>query len=217
MASNFEFLKGIDSKLFEVIQTAEELYRDEYFDQCMVETRKFAEKICKKLLGKCITTEKTFDDMLATLSDKSTGSSQEKELINDLYFIKREGNISAHSSNMDTPATTSLECMKRAFEVAINYAFSKRPKNTKLLKLEFDSELLITGEKTEPTLKEKYLQAKEEDIEEKQSKKDNNSKKKSKKTNKKWSIDLKDLKTDFIGMLALILIIVVYVLTFIIH
>ncbi len=161
MASNFDFLKTVDKKLFDLIETAEQLYRDEYFDQCIVQTRKFAENICKKLLGGKKTTEKTFDEMLATLCDKSTGSQQEKEIIEDLYFIKREGNKSAHNSNQALPASTALECLQRAFEVGINFAFSRNPNKTKLLKLEFDIELLITGEKTKKTLKEKYLDAKE--------------------------------------------------------
>lgn len=161
MASNFDFLKTVDKKLFDLIQTAEQLYRDEYFEQCIVQTRKFAENICKKLLGGKKTTEKTFDEMLATLCDKSTGSQQEKEIIEDLYFIKREGNKSAHNSPQTLPASTALECLQRAFEVGINFAFSRNPNKTKLLKLEFDIELLITGEKTKKTLKEKYLEAKE--------------------------------------------------------
>ena len=97
MSSNFDFLKTTDRKLFEMIETAEQLYRDEYFDQCIVQIRKFAENICKKILGGQRTKEKTFDDMLATLCDKSTGSEQEKEVIEDLYFIKKEGNNSAHT------------------------------------------------------------------------------------------------------------------------
>ena len=161
MASNFDFLKNVDKKLFDLIETAEQLYRDEYFDQCIVQTRKFAENICKKLLGGKKTTEKTFDDMLATLCDKSTGSQQEKEIIEDLYFIKKEGNKSAHNSTQALPASTALECLQRAFEVGINFAFSRNPNKTKLLKLEFDIELLITGEKTKKTLKEKYIEAKE--------------------------------------------------------
>ncbi len=161
MASNFDFLKNVDKKLFDLIQTAEQLYRDEYFEQCIVQTRKFAENICKKLLGGKKTTEKTFDEMLATLCDKSTGSQQEKEIIEDLYFIKREGNKSAHNSNQALPASTALECLQRAFEVGINFAFSRNPNKTKLLRLEFDIELLITGEKTKKSLKEKYIEAKE--------------------------------------------------------
>lgn len=160
MASNFDFLKSTDRKLFTMIGTAEQLYRDEYFDQCIVQTRKFAESICKKILGQRKGESKTFDDMLATLCDISTGSEQEKEVIEDLYFIKREGNKSAHTSEQQMPASTALECLQRAFEVSINYAFAKTPSKTKLLKLEFDTELLITGEKTKKTLKQKYLEAK---------------------------------------------------------
>ena len=200
MSSNFDFLKTTDGKLFEMIETAEQLYRDEYFDQCIVQTRKFAENICKKLLGGRRTKEKTFDDMLATLCDKSTGSEQEKEVIEDLYFIKKEGNNSAHTSGAKLPATTALDCLQRAFEVSINYAFSKNPKKTKLLKLEFDTELLITGEKAKKSLKEKYIEAKE----------------KNKITKEEPIIELSTKRTkkkdsNLIGVLALVLIVVLYI------
>lgn len=200
MSSNFDFLKTTDRKLFEMIETAEQLYRDEYFDQCIVQTRKFAENICKKLLGGRRTKEKTFDDMLATLCDKSTGSEQEKEVIEDLYFIKKEGNNSAHTSEAKLPATTALDCLQRAFEVSINYAFSKNPKKTKLLKLEFDTELLITGEKAKKSLKEKYIEAKE----------------KNKITKEEPIIELSTKRTkkkdsNLIGVLALVLIVVLYI------
>ena len=200
MSSNFDFLKTTDRKLFEMIETAEQLYRDEYFDQCIVQTRKFAENICKKLLGGRRAKEKTFDDMLATLCDKSTGSEQEKEVIEDLYFIKKEGNNSAHTSGAKLPATTALDCLQRAFEVSINYAFSKNPKKTKLLKLEFDTELLITGEKAKKSLKEKYIEAKE----------------KNKITKEEPIIELSAKRTkkkdsNLIGVLALVLIVVLYI------
>lgn len=200
MSSNFDFLKTTDRKLFEMIETAEQLYRDEYFDQCIVQTRKFAENICKKLLGGRRTKEKTFDDMLATLCDKSTGSEQEKEVIEDLYFIKKEGNNSAHTSGAKLPATTASDCLQRAFEVSINYAFSKNPKKTKLLKLEFDTELLITGEKAKKSLKEKYIEAKE----------------KNKITKEEPIIELSTKRTkkkdsNLIGVLALVLIVVLYI------
>lgn len=200
MSSNFDFLKTTDRKLFEMIETAEQLYRDEYFDQCIVQTRKFAENICKKLLGGRRTKEKTFDDMLATLCDKSTGSEQEKEVIEDLYFIKKEGNNSAHTSGAKLPATTALDCLQRAFEVSINYAFSKNPKKTKLLKLEFDTELLITGEKAKKSLKEKYIEAKEKN---KITKEEPIIELASKRTKKKDS--------NLIGVLALILIVALYI------
>lgn len=200
MSSNFDFLKTTDRKLFEMIETAEQLYRDEYFDQCIVQTRKFAENICKKLLGGRRTKENTFDDMLATLCDKSTGSEQEKEVIEDLYFIKKEGNNSAHTSGAKLPATTALDCLQRAFEVSINYAFSKNPKKTKLLKLEFDTELLITGEKAKKSLKEKYIEAKEKN---KITKEEPIIELASKRTKKKDS--------NLIGVLALVLIVALYI------
>ena len=41
--TNFKFLKDIDDNLYGIARDAEKLYRDEYFDQCIVQTRKFAE------------------------------------------------------------------------------------------------------------------------------------------------------------------------------
>lgn len=184
-----------------MIEKAEQLYRDEYFDQSIVQTRKFAENICKKLLSNKRTKEKTFDEMLATLCDKSTGSQQEKEIIEDLYFIKKEGNISAHSDDQLLPATTALECLQRAFELSVNFAFSRNPNKTKLLKMEFDTELLITGEKTKQTLKEKYLQAKETIIKKNDETFDLPPKKKKKKIN-----------NNINGAIFLIIIITIYVL-----
>ena len=70
MATNFEFLKKIDKNLYTIINEAEMLYRDEYFEQCMVQTRRFGEHICRNVLGSRCRTERTFDDMLATLKDK---------------------------------------------------------------------------------------------------------------------------------------------------
>mgnify|MGYP007005824908 CR=1 FL=1 len=59
MTTNFDFLKKIDKNLYTIINEAEMLYRDEYFD-----------------------------DMLATLKDNITGEEQEREFIDDLYFLK---------------------------------------------------------------------------------------------------------------------------------
>ena len=117
-----------------------------------------------------------------------------------MYFIKKEGNNSAHTSGAKLPATTALDCLQRAFEVSINYAFSKNPKKTKLLKLEFDTELLITGEKAKKSLKEKYIEAKE----------------KNKITKEEPIIELSTKRTkkkdsNLIGVLALVLIVVLYI------
>ena len=87
--NNFEFLKSIDKNLYEIISDAEKLYRDEYFEQCISQTRRFGENVCKNTLGSMRTTEKTFDDMLATLKDKSK-EEVEKEFVDDLYFLKKE-------------------------------------------------------------------------------------------------------------------------------
>ena len=157
---NFSFLKSLDKNLYEIISDAEKLYRDEYFEQCIGQTRRFAENVCKNVLGSARTTEKTFDDMLATLKDKSNQSEQEREFIDDLYFLKREGNNSVHSSTVKQDGINALECLQRAFEVSINYAvFYAKAKNN-LLKLRYDTELLVTGEKSKETLSEKYKNAK---------------------------------------------------------
>ncbi len=159
MATNFDFLKKTDKNLFEIISEAEKLYRDEYFEQCMSQTRRFAENVCKNVLGKKRTTEDTFDQMLATLKDNSQGSEQEKEFISDLYFLKKCGNKSVHSSSVKKDGINALECLQRAFEVAINYSVYNRNGDKKNLNLHYDIELLATGKK-DKTLAQKYSQAK---------------------------------------------------------
>ena len=42
---NFSFLKSLDKNLYEIISDAEKLYRDEYFEQCIGQTRRFAENV----------------------------------------------------------------------------------------------------------------------------------------------------------------------------
>lgn len=160
MATNFNFLKKVDKNLFEIISEAEKLYRDEYFEQCMGQTRRFGENVCKKVLGKNRTVESTFDDMLATLKDCSNGNIQEQEFITDLYFLKKHGNNAVHSSSVKKDGIEALECLKRAFEIAINYAVYNRNASTDILKLCYDTELLITGEKSKKSLAEKYTEAK---------------------------------------------------------
>ena len=54
----------------------------------------------------------------------------------------------------------ALECLQRAFEVAINYAVYNKKAKTNILKLRYDTELLVTGQKTKKTLSEKYLEEK---------------------------------------------------------
>ena len=75
MAANFEFLKKVDKDLFGIINDAEKLYRDEYFEQCMTQTRRFGENVCKNVLGDKRTTEETFDEILATLNTSNFSDS----------------------------------------------------------------------------------------------------------------------------------------------
>ena len=120
------------------------------------------ENVCKKVLGANRTTEKTFDDMLATLKDCSTGEDVEKEFIDDLYFLKKHGNNAVHSSSVKKDGMEALECLQRAFEVAINYSVYNRSASSNILKLRYDTELLVTGKKKEKSLAEKYTEAKKQ-------------------------------------------------------
>lgn len=160
MATNFDFLKPVDKNLFEIITEAEKLYRDEYFEQCMSQTRRFGEHVCKNVLGKNRTTESTFDDMLATLKDKTGGAEQEKEFIKDLYYLKKQGNTSVHSSKVKKDGITALKCLQRAFEVAISYAVYNKKAKSNILKLQYDTELLVTGKKSTKSLAERYVEEK---------------------------------------------------------
>lgn len=89
--TNFDFLIKIDKNLSDIIIDAERLYRGDFFDQCIGQTRRYAERICRDVLGENRTSEITFDEMLATLKDKSNGLEEEKEFIDDLYFLKNRG------------------------------------------------------------------------------------------------------------------------------
>ncbi len=189
MPTNFDFLKKVDKNLFEIVAEAEKLYRDEYFEQSMVQTRRFGEHVCKKVLGKNRTTEETFDEMLATLNDCSFGNIEEKEFINDLYFLKKHGNSAVHSGSVKKDGMEALECLKRAFEVAISYCIYNRKANPKIMRLSYDTELLVMGEKNKK-LSDRYKEAKEKavkssDFDEPKLKKSSATKSKSTKTTKK--------------------------------
>lgn len=157
MDNNFTFLKNIDKNLFDIISDAEKLYKDEYFEQCIGQIRRFAESVCKNTLGENYAG--TFDEMLATLKDKSKGSEQEKEFIDDLYFLKQQGNLSLHSTKVKQDGLVALECLKRAFEVALNYSVYVKHQPKNLLKLHYDVELLVTGKKNK-SLAEQYSEKK---------------------------------------------------------
>lgn len=163
MTTNFEFLKKVDKDLYEIIIDAEHLYRDEYFDQCMAQTRRFAENVCKNVLGNKRTVEDTFDEMLATLKDNGTGEIQEKEFIDDLYFLKKHGNDAVHSARVNRSGMDALECLQRAFEVAINYSVYNKGAKESILSLRYDTELLVTGKKSSKSLAEKFTEEKEKE------------------------------------------------------
>lgn len=154
MVTNFDFLRKTDKNLYEIISDAELLYRDEYYDQCISQTRKFAENVCKNTLGSLRTNEDTFDQMLATLKDNSNGSAEEKEFIDDLYFLKKCGNESVHSSKVSKSGITALECLQRAFEIAINYSVYIKEAPKENFDLHFDIDLLATGKKNKKLAKE---------------------------------------------------------------
>jgi len=159
--TNFDYLKTIDRNLYEIVLEAERLYRSEFFEQCMGQTRRFGEHLCRNVLGKNRTNEVTFDEMLATLKDRLNNTQQEREFIDDLYFLKKQGNISVHSGEVKKDGMTAFECLHRAFEAGLNYAVNFKKANEDLLKLNYDTELLVTGEIAGKALSEKYEEEKE--------------------------------------------------------
>ena len=70
--TNFDFLKPLDSNLYEIITEAEKLYTSEFFEQCMGQTRRFGEQMCKSILAEKRLFDGSFDDMLGTLKDNAT-------------------------------------------------------------------------------------------------------------------------------------------------
>ena len=148
--NNFDFLKEIDNDLYEIITDAEKLYASEFFEQCMGQTRRFGEQMCKSILSDYRLN--SFDDMLAILKDKAT-SIPEKEFVDDLYFLKKQGNVSVHSSKVKQDGIAALECLQRAFEAAINYTVLYKKGSKSILNKQYDIELLVTGKRG---LKEKY-------------------------------------------------------------
>ncbi len=158
MASNFDFLKEIDSELHSIIIDSERLFRDSYFNQSVINTRIFAETLAKKMYGKNSLNngiQMTFDDILNCLKDNIKDERQ-KEIIDDMFFIKQEGNKCAHGQ--DCESSTALEVIKRAFEMSINHCYKKNPDIDRLL---FDVDLLIlekASDKKTDTLAQKYVE-----------------------------------------------------------
>ena len=209
--SNFDFLKDIDSDIYKIVCDAEKLYRDEYFEQAIIQTRRFAENVCKTLLGDRVIPDSTFDECLSTLQDLYTKNIRQREMINDLYFLKAQGNASAHGKTVKQDGNIALDCLKRAFELGINYAVvSGADKSVE--KLEFSEEVLILGNKKKKnSLKEKYLAKK------KTEKKNNQLYKKKKEQAKQYvypsMIDnpKNALKMNFIGAIVLIAALLFYI------
>ena len=126
--SNFDFLKDINNDLFKLAQEAEKLFRDGYFEQCMTQTRRFGENICRLVISDRAQPSDSFDEMLATLKDTPNPTEEEKEFLDDLYFLKKAGNNAVHSIKTKNDADSgknALECLERSFEAAINYAVFK--------------------------------------------------------------------------------------------
>lgn len=168
MNTNFKFLKTINNKLYDIITDAEKLYRDEYFEQCIVQIRRFGEQLCKDMLAQNNFPIGSFDEMIETLKDNSNGSVQEKEFIDDLYFIKKNGNKVVHSEKGEKQGMIALECLQRAFELSINYCVHIQGASKDILKLNYDVELLVTEKKAKKSLKEKYVEEKQkQEIQEK--------------------------------------------------
>lgn len=209
--SNFDFLKDVDEDLCRLIKDAEKLYRDEYFEQSIVQTRRFAENVCRSLLGERLIPDSTFDECLATLNDLFTKNIRQRELISDLYFLKAQGNASAHGKKVKQDGNIALDCIKRAFELGINYAVMTGGAK-KLEKLEFSEEVLVMGEKKKKgKLKEKYIAKK------KQAKKNNQLYKKKKDQAKEYVYPSlvenpkSATKMNFVGGLILLLAIAFYI------
>lgn len=155
--SNFVFLKKNNEKLFNIIIEAECLFRDQYFEQSMVQIRRFAENLCRDLMQDKVLPEDNFDTMIEKIKDNSFDNIRMQELAQDLYFIKKQGNTSAHSSNATKDGELALDCLERAYEIAIFYHNTKFGYDKKLDKTVFSEELLMTGKKTsKKELKEIY-------------------------------------------------------------
>ena len=205
--TNFKFLKDIDDNLYGIARDAEKLYRDEYFDQCIVQTRKFAENVCKKVLKNNRRPDDSFDEMLATLKDMSHGSAREKEFIDDLYFLKKCGNESVHSSSSKNSGMKALECLQRAFEAAVNFAVSQPDCDSNVENLVYDEEYLITGKKSKSkTLQEKYVAEKKKQLKKSANAVTSKTSSKPQKSKRQYSVTRKQSEKKFSVFAVLLLI-----------
>lgn len=165
--SNFLFLKKNNANLFGIIFEAEKLFADEYFEQAVIQARRFAENLCRDLLQNKALPDDTFDSMINKIKDNSFGNIRMKEFSEDLYFLKKHGNNSAHSSvvvkNAAATGKIALECLERAYEIAVFYSNVKFGYDKKLDKTVFSEELLMTGKKTGAKSSPKILREKYSD------------------------------------------------------
>lgn len=217
---NFDFIKSINKNFYELGETAEKLFRDEYYDQCITQTRKMAEVMTKTILGCKAQEGDTFDDMLYKLKTISCDTKYEQEFIRDMYFLKKQGNIATHSEKSGNDGEIALECLEHAFEACVNYAYSKT-KDDNINRLLFDEKLLVLGEKNN-SLQQRYKQELENEKQrindqngyinsfEKKQKKQKKAKKQNKKYNKKEKIN--DKKTNIFGKILQITIIISFVI-----
>jgi len=212
--SNFLFLKKNNEKLFNIISEAENLFRDEYFEQSVIQIRRFAENLCRDLLQDKVLPDDTFDSMINKIKDNSFGQMRMKEFADDLYFLKKHGNNSAHSSSANKNGKVALECLERAYEISILYFGLKYGYNKKLDKTVFSEELLMTGKKTgretpPKLLKEKYSNELKKTRAKSQSIK-NTKAKKPQKTTKKRETKKKSKKNFLLTIIVIILVTLVY-------
>lgn len=152
---NFEFLEKVNPCIANLANTAEKLFRDEYYDQCIAQTRKMAETMTRNVLGSQAEEDDTFDDMIYKLKTISNNNFREQEFISDMYFLKKHGNVAVHSENSANSGKLALECLEHAFEASVNYAYAITHSD-KINRLIFDEKLLVLGEKN-TSLQEEYL------------------------------------------------------------
>jgi hypothetical protein len=203
--SNFVFLKKNNENLFSIISEAEKLFRDEYFEQVVMQTRRFAENLCRDLLQNKVLPDETFDSIINRVKDKSFGNMRMQEFTEDLYFLKRHGNNSAHSSVAIKNGKIALECLERAYEIAIFYSNVKYGHNKKLDKSVFSEEVLMTGKASSSKLfKEKYSTELKKSRKKSSTVKQKKTSKNTAKKSKKFSAIFRKIIIPFIIFAALI-------------
>lgn len=213
--SNFSFLKKNNESLFNIISEAEKLFRDEYFEQTIVQTRRFAENLCRDLLQENVLYDDTFDSMINKIKDNSFSNIRMKELADDLYFLKRHGNNSAHSSSSSKNGKLALECLERAYEISIYYTNIKYGYNKKLDETIFSEELLMTGKKTNKKSSPKRLEERySEALKQSRVKSSKIKPKKVKKTGKKQTSKNKKKKRSKKKIFSIIIITILIVLAY---